>query len=52
MATWDGRGRRRRGEIETLPRGSLGVKVYEGEDPISKRGRYLTEVVPAGPKIA
>jgi hypothetical protein len=28
------------------------VKVYAGEDPLSKRRHYLTEVVPAGPKTA
>jgi integrase len=50
MASSNGRGKRQRGEIETLPSGSLRVKVYAGEDPISKRRHYLTEVVPAGPK--
>lgn len=42
--------KRARGRIETLPSGSLRVKVYAGVDPVSKRAHYLTEVVPAGPK--
>jgi integrase len=43
---------RKRGEVETLPSGSLRVRVYAGIDPISKKRHYLTEVVPAGPKAA
>jgi hypothetical protein len=39
---------RSRGEIETLPSGSLRVRVYAGIDPISGKRHYLTEVVPAG----
>ncbi|MEU1606719.1 LacI family DNA-binding transcriptional regulator [Micromonospora matsumotoense] len=46
------RGRRARGEIEQLPSGSLRVRVYAGIDPVSKRRRYLTETVPAGPVAA
>ncbi|WP_431924972.1 LacI family DNA-binding transcriptional regulator [Micromonospora wenchangensis] len=45
-------GRRARGEIEELPSGSLRVRVYAGIDPVSKRRRYLTETVPAGPVAA
>jgi integrase len=41
---------RARGEIETLPSGSLRVRVYAGVDPVSKKKHYLTETVPAGPK--
>src|ERR671917_2312535 len=41
---------RQRGSIDELPSGALRVRVYAGMDPISKRRRYLTEVVPAGPK--
>lgn len=41
--------RRPRGEIETLPSGSLRVRVYAGVDPISGRRTHLTETVPAGP---
>lgn len=48
MATSNGRRKRQRGEIETLPSGSLRVKVYAGEDPISGKRHYLTEVIPAG----
>ncbi|MFI9383876.1 tyrosine-type recombinase/integrase [Kutzneria sp. NPDC052558] len=48
-ATKPGRKRRSRGEIETLPSGSLRVKVYAGIDPLSGRRNYLTETIPAGP---
>ncbi|MFG3418705.1 hypothetical protein [Micromonospora sp. NPDC048063] len=48
MATSNGRRKRQRGEIETLPSGSLRVKVYAGEDPISGKRHYLTETIPAG----
>ncbi len=44
--------RRVRGEVETLPSGSLRVRVYAGTDPITKKRHYLTDVVPAGPKAA
>ncbi len=44
--------RRARGEIETLPSGSLRVRVYAGVDPVSKKRRYLVETVPAGPAAA
>jgi integrase len=40
---------RRRGEIETLPSGSLRVKVYAGIDPVTRRRHYLAETVPPGP---
>jgi len=40
---------RKRGEVETLPSGSLRVKVYAGVDPLSNKRIYLTEVIPAGP---
>ncbi|MDG9677767.1 tyrosine-type recombinase/integrase [Micromonospora sp. DH14] len=48
MAASNGRTKRQRGEIETLPSGSLRVKVYAGVDPISGKRHYLTEVIPAG----
>ncbi|WP_262419173.1 hypothetical protein [Micromonospora chalcea] len=48
MAASNGRTKRQRGEIETLPSGSLRVKVYAGIDPISGKRHYLTEVIPAG----
>jgi integrase/DNA-binding transcriptional regulator YhcF (GntR family) len=40
---------RKRGEVETLPSGSLRVKVYAGVDPLSNKRIYLTEVIPASP---
>ncbi|MBN9102355.1 MAG: tyrosine-type recombinase/integrase [Pseudonocardia sp.] len=46
------RRRRQRGEIETLPSGSLRVRVYAGIDPISGKRHYLTEVIPAGKDAA
>lgn len=49
MPDRSGRARRPRGEVETLPSGSLRVRVYAGVDPASRRRRYLTETVPAGP---
>lgn len=44
--------KRSRGEIETLPSGSLRVRVYAGIDPVSKKRHYLVETVPAGPRAA
>jgi len=41
---------RSRGTVETLPSGSLRVKVYAGSDPLTGRDVYLREVVPAGPQ--
>ncbi|WP_028933841.1 tyrosine-type recombinase/integrase [Pseudonocardia spinosispora] len=40
---------RKRGEIETLPSGSLRVKVYAGIDPLTGKRNYLTEVIPDSP---
>ena len=40
---------RQRGRVETLPSGSLRVKVYAGIDPISGRRNDLTETIPPGP---
>lgn len=45
MTTRQGRSR---GLVETLPSGSLRVKVYAGIDPVSKKRLYLDETVPAG----
>lgn len=42
--------KRQRGSIETLPSGSLRVKVYAGYDPLTGQRHYLTEVIPAGPR--
>ncbi|MEQ4304005.1 substrate-binding domain-containing protein [Plantactinospora sp. B6F1] len=44
--------RRARGEVETLPSGSLRVRVYAGLDPVTRKRRYLVETVPAGPTAA
>lgn len=44
--------RRDRGQIETLPSGSLRVKVYAGLDPVSTKRLYLDETIPAGPRVA
>jgi len=52
MATSSRPGKRARGEIETLPSGSLRVRVYAGIDPVSKKKHYLVETIPAGPKAA
>jgi integrase len=49
MAKENAKPKRFRGETETLPSGSLRVKVYVGTDPISKTRMYLRETVPAGP---
>jgi integrase len=38
-----------RGSIETLPSGSLRVIVYSGVDPVTKKEKKLTAVIPAGP---
>jgi integrase len=45
-------GRRGRGSVETLPSGSIRVKVYAGIDPVSSKRHYLDEVIPAGPRAA
>ncbi|WP_460660872.1 tyrosine-type recombinase/integrase [Kribbella swartbergensis] len=41
--------KRSRGQIETLPSGSLRVSLYAGTDPVTKDRIYLRETVPAGP---
>ena len=46
------RRRRQRGEIETLPSGSLRVRVYAGIDPLSGKKHHLVEVIPAGKDAA
>ncbi|SFG52523.1 Site-specific recombinase XerD [Actinopolymorpha cephalotaxi] len=50
MARSGRRRQRHRGEIEERPSGNLRVKVYVGTDPLTKRRRYLTESIPAGPR--
>lgn len=43
-------GRKRpRGNIQTLPSGSLRVRVYAGVDVLTGKGFYLSEVIAAGP---
>src|SRR4051794_24080297 len=44
--------KRQRGSIETLPSGSLRVKVYAGYDPVPSRRHHLDEMVPAGTRPA
>ena len=43
---------RQRGEIETLPSGSLLVRVYAGIDPVTGKRNYLVETVKPGPGAA
>ncbi|MBT2225035.1 LacI family DNA-binding transcriptional regulator [Nonomuraea sp. NEAU-A123] len=50
MSSESGPRRRARGEVETLPSGSLRVRVYAGVDPVSKKREYLVRTVPAGPQ--
>lgn len=40
--------RRKRGEVEVLPNGSIRVRVYAGVDPITGKRHRLEEVIPAG----
>ncbi|WP_216213762.1 tyrosine-type recombinase/integrase [Amycolatopsis aidingensis] len=44
--------KRRRGKIETLPSGSLRVRVYAGKDPVTGKDHWLSEVVKKGPDAA
>jgi integrase len=48
MATPKAPAKRRRGEIETLPSGSLRVRVYGGIDPVTGKRHYLTEIISPG----
>ncbi|MGH3320403.1 MAG: tyrosine-type recombinase/integrase [Streptosporangiaceae bacterium] len=43
---------RERGSVEKLPSGSVRVRVYAGEDPVTKRRHDLFAVVKPGPKQA
>lgn len=52
MAATTGARKRVRGEIETLPSGSLRVRVFAGRDPLTTKKHYLIETVPAGPGAA
>ncbi len=52
MASTTGRRKRQRGEVATLPSGSLRVAAgtrVRRLDPVSKKRHYLTEVVSPGP---
>ncbi|ALG06263.1 tyrosine-type recombinase/integrase [Kibdelosporangium phytohabitans] len=40
---------RPRGHIDTLPSGSLRIRIYSGTDPITRRPHYLSATIPAGP---
>lgn len=40
---------RQRGGIDSLKSGALRVRVYTGLDPVTKRRRYISEVIPPGP---
>jgi integrase len=44
--------KRTRGTIDTLPSGSLRVRVYAGTDPVSGERHDLVEIIPAGPDAA
>ena len=41
---------RNRGVIQELPSGSLRVRVFAGEDPVTRKRHYVSELVPPGPK--
>jgi integrase len=41
--------RRAQGTIDTLPSGALRVRVYAGQDPVTKKRHDLVAVVPPGP---
>ena len=49
MAKRDGKKKRQPGNDETLPSGSIRVRVYAGIDPVTNVARYLRETVPPGP---
>jgi integrase/DNA-binding transcriptional regulator YhcF (GntR family) len=49
MTSTDKPKRRSRGTIDTLPSGSLRVRVHAGVDPVSGKRHDLVEIVPAGP---
>src|SRR5664279_775861 len=52
MTTHSARRKRPRGGVDRLPSGAFRVRVYAGQDPVTKRRHYLTEIVPAGPRAA
>ena len=40
---------RLRGSIDVLPSGTLRVRLYAGQDPLTKKRHQLVELIPAGP---
>jgi len=40
---------RPRGSIDVLPSGALRVRLYAGQDPLTKKRHTLTRTIPAGP---
>jgi integrase len=46
------RASRPRGSIDTLPSGSLRVRVYAGVDPITHHAHYLSQTISPGPTAA
>jgi hypothetical protein len=40
---------RLRGSIDVLPSGALRVRLYAGQDPLTKKRHTLVETIPAGP---
>src|SRR5664279_1320827 len=52
MTTPSSRRKRPRGGVDRLPSGAFRVRVYAGQDPVTKRRHYLTEIVPPGPRAA
>jgi len=49
MAKGDGKKKRQPGNDESLPSGSIRVRVYAEIDPVTNTVRYLRETVPPGP---
>jgi integrase len=41
---------RTRGSIDVLPSGALRVRVYAGQDPLTKKRHVLVETIPTGPR--
>jgi hypothetical protein len=41
---------RARGSIDILPSGALRVRLYAGQDPLTKKRHVLVETIPAGPE--
>jgi integrase len=52
MVTPENGRKRARGSIDTLPSGALRVRVNAGEDPLTGKRHYLSEVIAPGPRAA